>query len=249
LGNLLLLQGEIDRARDVAGRGLAMARALDDRAEIALALSLLGTAQGAAGEVEAARDTLAEALDLHRTLDDKGGLARVLGNLGGLEERLGRLDRAEALMRESLAILEEVGDVHEVAVQGQNLAYLLTVTNRLDEAAALAAGLVGTVVALGSPSLTMAFANTVMNILLRNGDPVGAAHLFGAEEAMGERLELPNPHRDQELAEALDLIRDVMSPADWETHRRQGQQERVEDLLTRFPSSTDAQLPIEGGRP
>lgn len=253
LGNLLLLQGEIDRARDVAGRGLAMARRLDERSEVALALSLLGTAQGAAGEVEAARDTLVEALDLHRTLDDRGGLARVLGNLGGLEERLGRLDRAEALMRESLAVLEDVGDVHEVAVQGQNLAYLLTVTNRLDEAGALAAGLVGTVVALGSPSLTMAFANTVMNILLRHGDSAGAAHLFGAEEAMGERLALPNPHRDEELAEALDLIRGVMSAEDWETQRRQGRLERVEDLLARFPgvlaSATGARVSAEDGPP
>jgi hypothetical protein len=222
-----------------------MARTLDDRSEVALALSLLGTAQGAAGQVEAARDTLAEALDLHRTVDDKGGLARVLGNLGGMEERLGQLDRAEALMRESLAVLDEIGDVHEVAVQGQNLAYLLAVTNRLDEASALAAGLVGTVVALGSPSLTMAFANTVMNILIRHGDAAGAAHLFGAEEAMGERLALPNPHRDEELAEALDLIRGVMSAEDWETHRRQGRLERVEVLLARFPavSSTPGRVP------
>ena len=234
LGNLLLLQGEIDRAHEMAGRSLAMARTLDERSEMALALSLLGTAQGAAGDVEAARDTLAEALDLHRTVDDKGGLARVLGNLGGLEERLGRLDRAEALMRESLAILDDLGDVNETAVQGQNLAYLLAVTDRLDQASALARGLVGTVVALGNPSLTMAFANTVMNILIRYGDPAGAAHLFGAEEAMGDRLEMPNPYRDEELAEALELISGVMSVEDWETHRRRGRSERVEDLLTRF---------------
>jgi predicted ATPase len=253
LGNLLLLQGEIHRAHDMAGRGLAMARAVDDRSEVALALSLLGTAQGATGEVEAARATLSEALDLLRTLDDKGGLARVLGNLSGIEERLGRLDRAEALMRESLAIYDDIGDVHDAAIQGQNLAYLLTVSNRLDEASALAAGLVGTVVALGSPSLTMAFANTVMNILIRHGDPVGAAHLFGAEEAMGERLEMPNPHRDEELAEALDLIHGVMSAEDWEIHRRQGRLERVEDLLARFPgvpaSATGTRVSNDDGPP
>ncbi len=247
LGNLLLLQGEIDRAHEVAGQGLAMARTLDERTEVALALSLLGTAQGAAGEVDAARDSLSEALDLLRTLDDKGGLARVLGNLGGIEERLGRLDRAEALMRESLAIYDDIGDVHDAAVQGQNLAYLLALANRLAEASELAAGLVGTVVSLGSPSLTMAFANTVMNILLRHGDPAGAAHLFGAEEAMGDRLEMPNPHRDEELAEALDLIGGVMSAEDWETHRRQGRLERVEDLLARFPGASASATPAFSG--
>ncbi|WP_433157394.1 ATP-binding protein [Kribbella sp. CA-247076] len=243
LGNLLLLQGEIDSAHEVAGRGLAMARTVGDRSEEALALSLLGTAQGAAGDVEAARDTLAEALDLHRGLDDKGSLARVLGNLGGMEERLGRLDRAEALMRESRAILDGLGDVHEAAVQGQNLAYLLATTDRLDEATSLAGGLVGTVVALGNPSLTMAFANTVMNILLRDGDPVGAAHLFGAEEAMGDRLGMSNPFRDEELAEALDLIDGVLAVEDWETHRQQGRLERVEDLLVRFPAARQRRPP------
>jgi predicted ATPase/class 3 adenylate cyclase len=247
LGNLLLLQGEIERAHEVATRSLAMARTLNDRPGVALALSLLGTAQARAGEAEAACDTLQEALDLQRKLDDRGGLARVLGHLGGVQEQLGRLDRAEVLMRESLSILDDIGDVHEAAVQGQNLAYLLAVANRLDEASELAGGLVDTVVALGSPSLTMAFANTVMNILLRRGDPAGAAHLFGAEEAMGERLEMPNPHRDEELAEALELIDGVMSPEDWEAHRCQGRSERVEDLLAKFPdvarSTTAARVP------
>jgi tetratricopeptide (TPR) repeat protein len=239
-----LLQGEIERAHEVATRSLAMARTLDDRPGVALALSLLGTAQGQAGDVEAASDTLQEALDLQRKLDDRGGLARVLGNLGGVEAQLGRLDRAEALMRESLSILDDIGDVHEAAVQGQNLANLLAIANRTDEASELAGGLVDTIVALASPSLTMAFANTVMNILLRNGDPAGAAHLFGAEEAMGQRLDMPNPHLDEELAEALELIDGVMSPADWEIHRGRGRAERVEDLLAQFPgaagSATDA---------
>ncbi|GAB2644887.1 adenylate/guanylate cyclase domain-containing protein [Kribbella swartbergensis] len=246
LGNLLLQQGEIERAHEVAVRGLAMARTQDDPPTVALALSLLGTAQGRAGDVEAASRTLQEALDLQRDLDDRGGLARVLGNLGGVEAELGRLAGAEALMKESLSILEDIGDVHEAATQGQNLAYLLTVTDRLDEATELARGLVDTIVALGNPSLTMAFANTVMNILLRRDDPAGAAHLFGAEEAMGQRLEMPNPQADEELAEALDLIGGVMSPEEWEAHRRQGRSERVEDLLVRFrdmPPSTAARVP------
>jgi tetratricopeptide (TPR) repeat protein len=211
-----------------------MARTLDDRAGVAFAMSLVGTAQRQLGQIEAARDTLEEALELHRGIDDKGRLARVLGNLGGVEEELGRFDRAEALMRESLAILEDLGDVHEAAIQGQNLAYLLVISGRVDEAGELARGLVDTVVALGSPSLTMAFSNTTMNILIRQGDPVGAAHLFGAEEAMGERLEMPNPYLEEELEEALELVSGVMSREEWETHRLTGRTERVEDLLARF---------------
>ncbi len=227
----------VARAGVEPSKDLAIARALDDGAGIAFAMSLVGTAQRQLGQIEAARDTLEEALKLHRGIDDKGRLARVLGNLGGVEEELGRFDRAEALMRESLAILDDIGDVHEAAVQGQNLAYLLVVAGRVDEASELARGLVDTVVALGSPSLTMAFSNTAMNILIRQGDPVGAAHLFGAEEAMGERLEMPNPYLEEELEEALELVSGVMSREEWETHRRSGRSERVEDLLTQFPGS------------
>jgi hypothetical protein len=90
-------------------------------------------------------------------------------------------------------------------------------------------------VALGSPPLTMAFSNTAMNILLRLGDPAGAAELFGAEEAMGERLEMVNPYLEEELAEALELVGDALSREEWERYRREGRSERVEDLLTRLP--------------
>ena len=235
LSNLLLLQGETGRAHELATRSLEMAKTLGDRSGVAFAMSLLGTAQRHQGDLEAAQRTLSEAVELHRGLDDKGRLARALGNLGGVEEELGRLDRAETLLRESLAINESIGDVHEIALQGQNLAYLLALAGRVDEASELARGLVTTVVALGSPSLTMGFSNTVMSILLRKGDPVGAAHLFGAEEAMGERLEMVNPYLEEELAEALELVGDALSREEWERHRRDGRSERVEDLLNRLP--------------
>jgi tetratricopeptide (TPR) repeat protein len=215
-----------------------MARSLQDKAGTAFAMGLLGTAQQQMGELEAARDTLEEALELHREVDDKSLLARILGHLAGVEEELGGFDHAETLLKESLSIFEEVGDTHEMAVQGQNLAYLLTLAERIEEANELAGKLVGTILALGSPSLTMAFANTVMNILLRQGDPIGAAQLFGAEEAMGERLQLPNPYLEEELREALHLVRDVMSPDEWEQHRRAGRRERVEDLLARFAGAS-----------
>ena len=235
LGNLLAMQGETDRAEKLAKKSLQVAEALDDHAGIALALSLLGTVQLQLGDLEAARDTLGEALDRHRLLDDRRQLARVLGHLGGVESELGRFDRAETLMEESREISEDLGDVHEATAQGQNLAYLLAVTGRLDQASELAGSLVDSVVRLGSPTLLMAFSDTVMNILIRQGHPAQAAHLFGAEEAMRDRLEMPNPYLEEELGEVLELIDGVMSREDWETHRLQGRQERVEDLIAEFP--------------
>jgi predicted ATPase/class 3 adenylate cyclase len=234
LSNLLLIQGEIDRAYEVTNRSVELARSLDDPAGIAFGLTMLGSVQRAQGDIDAARTTLTDAVVRLRDLDDPWRLARVLGHLGGIEEESGNFARAEELMREALTLTEELGDVHEIAAQGQNLAYLLTLADRLDEAGDLVHELRPTVLALGSPSLTMAFAHTAMNLLLRRGDPVAAARLFGAEEAMGERLQIPNPYLDEELAEALELIGDTLSRADWEEHRRAGRAERVEVLLDRL---------------
>jgi len=211
-----------------------MSRELDDAAGTAFGMTVLGTAQRQQGDLDTARQTLTEAVERLRTLDDRWRLARVLGHLGGIEEALGHLDRAEELLRESLGISESLGDVYEVTVHGQNLAYLLALADRVGEAADLARHLRPTVVALGSPPLTMAFSNTAMNILLRLGDAAGAAELFGAEEAMGERLEIVNPYADEELAEALELVGDALSRAEWERHRLAGRAERVEDLLQRL---------------
>ncbi|TDW15492.1 putative ATPase [Kribbella kalugense] len=234
LSNLLLIQGETERAYEVATRSLTMSRELEDAAGIAFGMTVLGSAQRQQGDLDAARQTLTDAVDRLRAVDDAWRLARVLGHLGGIEEALGHFDRAEDLLRESLIINESLGDAYEVTVQGQNLAYLLALADRVDEAGELARDLTPTVVALGSPTLTMAFSNTVMNILLRRGDPAGAAELFGAEEAMGERLEIPNPYAEEELAEALELVGDTLSHEDWERHRQAGRTERVEDLLTRL---------------
>jgi hypothetical protein len=80
----------------------------------------------------------------------------------------------------------------------------------------------------------MAFANTYMNILLGLGQPVAAAHLFGAEQAMRERLELPNPWEREELEEAWAALGDEMPVDAWERERLLGQTETLEDLLVRL---------------
>ena len=230
--NLLLAQGEVAEAREVAERAVAMARTVDDPESLGFALGVLGTAQLHLNEIEAARATLRESLDGLRAIGDRMRLGRHLGHLGGIEEILGNLDDAEALIRESLAVFEALGDVHEAAVQRQNLANLLALAGRLDEAADLARSLVDTIVGLRSPNLTMAFANTWMNILLRLGDPARAAQLFGAEQAMRARLETPNPFEDEERDEALALLDGTFTPADWDRERLVGRARPVEDLLT-----------------
>jgi predicted ATPase/class 3 adenylate cyclase len=229
--NLLLAQGEPDRACELAARGVEMARALDDEEPAAYALGVLGSAQIQRGDVEAARVTLREALDLHRRFDNPSRLVKALGNLAGVEEECGDFAHAEELTHEALDLVRELGDMHEEAVQGQNLANLLATSGRPQEAVEVARSLIEPVLQLRSPNLTMAFANTYMNILIGLGDPVRAAHLLGAEDAMHDRLDQPNPFADEEHQEAWDAVRGTISAEDWQRHCRAGRDELVEDLL------------------
>jgi predicted ATPase/class 3 adenylate cyclase len=231
LANILLSQGQPEYARDCAARALTMARSLDDRAAIAVVLGLLGTTEAALGEFEAARQLLQEAVAAHRAGGGRGGLARALGNLAGVEETLEHYEQAETLTREALRIVEELGDVHEVAVQGQNLAYLLALSGHVDEARVQAESLVDPVLRLRSPILTIAFAHTYMDVLLRTGELERAAMLYGAEESMRERLAMPNPHAEQELQEILDLLGGSVSAADWGRLSRAGRSHPVEAVL------------------
>jgi len=231
LASLMLAQGEAERALELSTRALAMARGVDSAEGTAFALGVLGTSQLMLGDLHAAKDSLEETVAAYQHVPDPMRLARALGNLGGIVENLGDLARAEELMLASIRVLDEIGDVHELTIQRQNLANLFVLTGRLEEADGLVRGLAETVLTLRSPSVTMAFANTVMNLLLRQGHLVDAARLFGAEEAMHDRVAMPNPFRDEELAEAVEAVAGTMTEEEWHHHRRLGREQRVEDLL------------------
>jgi predicted ATPase len=252
LANLLVAQGEIVRARDLAARSVTLARTDGDARRLAYALGVLGTAQLHLDHLDAARASLQEAVHLLRQQDGRGRLPGALGNLAGVEELLGHVDHAEALTLEALSILRELGNDHEATAQAQNLASLYASTGRADEARRLADDLVESVLKLRSPNLTMAFADTYRNILARLHEPASAARLLGAEEAMRERNATPNPYQEEELEELWNLVRDQISPAEWERHRRLGRGETVEVLLTRLhaerlPAAEAQDPPIADG--
>jgi len=243
LANLLVPQGEAGHARDLAARSVALARTVRDASRLAYALGVLGTAQLHLDQLDAARESLQEAVHLHRQLNNRTRMPGALGNLAGVEELLGHVDRAEALTLEALSILRDLGNDHEATVQGQNLASLYASAGRAEEARRLADDLVESVLELRSTNLTIAFADTYMNILVRLGEPVRAAHLLGAEEAMRERNATPNPYQEEELAETWNLMRDQISADDWEHHRRLGRGETVEDLLAQLHAGQQAEGP------
>jgi tetratricopeptide (TPR) repeat protein len=241
MANLLLAKGRPDPARELADRAVSMARSIGDPETVAFGLSVLGTAEQHSGRSEDARRHLEEAVVLYRELlGPSTRMGHALGNLAGIEAGSGNVESAEQLLIESLATHESLGDSHEATIQRQNLANLLVTVGRPEEALQMATGLVDSVLAFRNPNLTMAFSNTVMNILLLLGRPGPAAHLFGAEQAMRERLEMPNPFELEELEEARQLAQEQMPLAEWEQERLRGQQQTLEDLLSALRPSVES---------
>ena len=237
--NLQIARGDAHRALELATRSLEMARTVEDEQREAFAMGVLGTAQLHLGDVDSARRTFEESLSLHRRIGNQSRLTRALGNLAGVEEELGHYARAEELTQEALELLSAAGDEHETAVQGQNLANLLAASGRTAEAGRLARSLIEPIIRLRSPNLTMAFANTYTNILIALGRPVLAAHLIGAEEAMRDRLSLPNPFQQEERAEAWTAAQGLISAEDWVREIQTGREALVEDLLLALAEGDD----------
>jgi predicted ATPase/class 3 adenylate cyclase len=116
-GYLAYRQGDYERAVTQFGEGLALNRALGDRAGIANSLTNLGVVAHRRGEPDRAAALYEEGLGLCRELGDRAGIARSLVNLGAVALDRGEPDRAATLLEESLGLARGLG-VGDVVLEG-----------------------------------------------------------------------------------------------------------------------------------
>ena len=239
LARLLAIQGHNDRARELAAVSVAMWRSLRDNDNLAKALNTLAIAEYEVGDTDAARGHLEEAVDVARRAKDRVRLAGVLGNLSSVEVSQGNHERAIELLNEGLTIERDLGDVWGVTVDEHNMAWLLVAMGRVDEAHGRVEGLVGDVLALNDPELTINFAEVFAAILAGLGDVGRAAGLLGAAEAMRERTGIPrNAQQEPELRKALGVARAKYPSVDWAQRYDRGVSQTVEDLLVEAQRSS-----------
>jgi predicted ATPase len=233
LANLLVWQGEAGRAVEVASRGLAVARTLGDQDQIAGSLGVLGSAQQFLGDFDSARDNLNEALALHREAGELASVAEDLMPVTFSETKQRHFHLAETATREGLALSEQLGHELGIGQHGRALAHVLARMGRVEEAHQHAKGFTQQILELRDPSLTIEFAATWVDILVRLDQPAEAARLLGAVEDKRERNAIPQlwPH---ELPETLALARDLISAEQWEHHYQEGRLQNVEELLTQM---------------
>lgn len=132
-GILAHLHGDYTAARGCYEESLALRRELDDKQEIAIALSQLAMAIDEQGE-EGAMPLFEEALAIRRELGDQAGIAASLNQLGVRALERGDSALARRYYEEGLAYRREVGDRSGTAYSLGNLGHLAFLEREYDHA-------------------------------------------------------------------------------------------------------------------
>ncbi len=107
---LLWAEGDYEGAKGRSEEGIALCRAIGDRAGLAFSLNLLGMIMRHRGDHRRATEMLEESLALRRALDDTWGIASSLNSLGIIASYQSDYSRATRLFEESLGLRRQLGD-------------------------------------------------------------------------------------------------------------------------------------------
>jgi predicted ATPase/DNA-binding CsgD family transcriptional regulator/DNA-binding XRE family transcriptional regulator len=130
--------GDYAPAVEHSEQALAIFDQLGLTSRMALAATVLGSAQRYLGDRAGARHALQTALDL-RALGDRRGMSVAINNMALVELDDGNLDQARELFEQSLVIKRELGEQRSISIGLVNLADVLIRTQQWDIAdAALA---------------------------------------------------------------------------------------------------------------
>jgi DNA-binding NarL/FixJ family response regulator len=217
-----MAQGDYRSAGTLYEQSLKLRRELGQARDVAASLNNLGIIAQLRGEYALAREYHEESLAVNRELGDHLGIANSLASLGNLANDQGDLVAAHALHAESLAVRRELRDDWAIRVSLNNLgdvAYLrgeyalalvlheesLTISRALGDQAGIGDALNN----LGLAALAAA-----------ESRPERAAQLFGAAEAVRDRLGLAQsaPERvlhDRDVAGVRAALNETAFAAAW----------------------------------
>jgi predicted ATPase/DNA-binding CsgD family transcriptional regulator/DNA-binding XRE family transcriptional regulator len=143
--------GDYAAAVDYSEQAMAIFGQLGLTSRMALAATVLGSAQRYLGDRAGARRALQTALEL-REVGDRRGVSVAINNMALVELDDGNLDKARDLFEQSLAIKRELGEQRSISISLVNLADVLIKTRQWDAADAALAEAVG--LTGGDPQLT-----------------------------------------------------------------------------------------------
>jgi predicted ATPase/DNA-binding CsgD family transcriptional regulator/DNA-binding XRE family transcriptional regulator len=165
-------------------QALAIFGPLGLTSRMALAATVLGSAQRYLGNREAGRLALQMALDLRSELGDPRGMSVAINNIALVELDDGNLDRARELFEQSLAVKRELGEQRSISIGLVNLADVLIRMRQWDAAdQALAEAADQTA---GDPQLTGTIRTNQGMVAAHRGELAAAAQHFRAAIAAAQ---------------------------------------------------------------
>ena len=195
-------------AREFYAEAIDLYREHGDARQAALVEAILGFVEWSDGHPEQARGHFEAAIDYGGTHHDQLSLAVGLSGLGTLAAAEGDYATARAFKMESMAAYRSIGDLWIVALIGGSLARVVIAQGDFQAARAVLAECASNAEQLGNEWLIADVLELYGEIAFAEAEPVGAARLYGAAEALRERLGLlPPPDERAGYDRAVERIR------------------------------------------
>ena len=225
--------GKPERASEVAGSALAMARRVEGgQAAVMSSLITLATLEWEGGEEVAARATYEEAISLARESGDQTSLHGCLLDLATFESYQHHYERAIELGAESLKIAQDLGHTFGALIARHNIAWEMLQMGRVDEAADEMRRVIVESLDLDEQAMLLAVALDYAVVLAALGSPRAAVRLLGAADAGYQHLDsLVDPLQQDDRAQLIDNTKACLAADEWDEAYASGRTTRIEDAL------------------
>ena len=190
-------QGRFAQAFALLEENLALRRAMGDTGGVAEALYALGVTAYHQGDFARAAWWTEDSLSVAQTLGDLGLLAHVLTNLGGIAAYQGAWERAARLLDEALVLKQKLGEPGSIAVTLRYQGNLAEVQQDWTRAALRYRESLALSWEVQSWWEVAACLERLAGVADGRNEAEHAARLWGAAEALRERLGAPLPPADR----------------------------------------------------
>ncbi len=213
-GDVARSRGEYDRSTAFHTEALELARQIDDRREIALAIHYLASLAEVRGDFGEAGRLYEHDLALFRALGDDVGAARALNNLGIVVRGQGDYARAAELCEESLGIRRALGDVWGIAASLDELARVARARRDVTHAAELCLESLCLFHSLGVKRHVAGALDIAAWVAAARGQHERAARLYGSAAALREAIgSAALPNEQGPVSRDLAALRLALGPA------------------------------------
>jgi predicted ATPase/DNA-binding XRE family transcriptional regulator len=224
LGNVAFWQGDLPRSLELFEEALALRRTVGDDYQLSICLSNLALPLTHMGSTGRAAASMEESLAIRRRLGDVHGITTCLLNLADLARVTGELERASSLLLECLDLCRQTQDQAVVIVALNTLGQLAWAQGDAAAAGAHYRESLDLSIRTTDPRSTARCLEGLAAVASMREDKRGAAILYGAAEALRERISsplLPNYRAEQDrlLTQVREALGEVAYSAAWSLGR------------------------------